>query len=79
MDTNLDGAFKDTLVSSEGNLMDIDVHLVGDDLRDIVQHTLPVDAVDLDGSVEEELLVHVPLGIEDTRPKARLEFTGHRT
>ena len=79
MDPNLDGTFEDALVSSKGNLMDIDVHLIGDDLRDIAQHTLSVDAIDLDGSIEEELLVHIPLGIKDTRTKTCLEFAGHRT
>lgn len=79
MDPNLDGTFEDALVSGKGNLMDIDIHLVGDHLRNIAQHTLAVDAIDLDGSIEEELLVHVPLGIEDAGTETRFEFTGHRT
>ena len=59
--------------------MDVDIHLVGDNLRDVEQHAHTVDALDADGRIEEELFVHIPFGIEDTIAEAGFQFGSYRT
>ena len=59
--------------------MDVDIHLRRDDARHIHQDSNPVNALQTDGGVEEQLLVHVPLGIQDTIAEAGLQFVGYRT
>ena len=79
MDAELDGAVEDALVTLDGNAVDIDVHLCGDNLGDFEQQSDAVDARDLNGGIEEELLVHVPLGIEDPFAISRFQLGRYRT
>lgn len=77
--THLNLPLEDSLVGGEIHSADVDVHLLRDDLRYIVKHALAVYSVHLDGGIEEKLLVHFPLGVEDARAVAGLQFAGHAT
>ena len=77
MNANLDGAVEDALLTRDGNAVHIDVELVGDNLRDVVQHALAVDAAQLYRRIEEHHLVHIPLCVEDTITEARLQSRSH--
>ena len=44
-----------------------------------MNHALAVDAANLDGGIEEQLLVHLPLRIEDAVSEARLQARCNRT
>ena len=79
VDADFNVALEDTLFTGDGELVDVDIHLRRDDFRDVHDHTYTVDTLDMDGSVEEEALVHVPFGIQDAVAVTRLELVCHRT
>ena len=79
VDADFNVALEDTLFTGDGELVDVDIHLRRDDFRDVHDHTYTVDTLDMDGSVEEEALVHVPFGIQDAVAVTGLELVGHRT
>ena len=79
VDADFNVALEDTLFTGDGELVYVDIHLRRDDFRDVHDHTYTVDTLDMDGSVEEEALVHVPFGIQDAVAVTRLELVGHRT
>ena len=66
-----------SFVAFDGHLVDVDIELVGNHLRNVVQHALAVDASYLDCSVEEHHLMHIPLGIENTFAIGSLQFVCH--
>ncbi len=53
--------------------------LVGDDFRHIEQHAHAVDAPQFDDHIEEELPVHLPLGIDNAVAEAGFQFGCHGT
>ena len=57
--------------------MDVDIHLVRNYIGDVVQHSFAVDATYFDCRVEEHLLVHVPLRVENLVAETCLELVGH--
>ena len=59
--------------------MDVDIHLVRDNLRDVKQHAHTIDTLNADGGIEEQLLVHIPFGIKDAIAETGLQFGCHRT
>ena len=77
--SRFDAAIKDAVFTGDRHLVDVDVHLGGDDLGNLVEHAYAVDATDADGGLKVEDLVHVPLDVEDAVSVARLQFGGHRT
>ena len=79
VDADFNVALEDTLFTGDGELVDVDIHLRRDDFRDVHDHTYTVDTLDMDGSVEEEALVHVPFGIQDAVAVTGLELVCHRT
>ena len=79
VDAQLDAAVEQTVVAADGEFVDIDVHLRGDDSRNIYEDTHTVDTLNADGGVEEQLFMHVPLGIEDAVAETTLQLIGHRT
>ena len=61
--THLYTPLEDTLVGGYGELMDVDVHLVGNDESHVTGNTLAVDTLDDNDSIEEQVLVvivHIP-------------------
>ena len=66
-----------TLVAFDGHLVDVDVELVRNYFRNVVQHALAVDTSYLYGSVEEHNLMHIPLGIENSLAVGCLQFVCH--
>ena len=79
MDAQLDATVEDAVFTADGELVDIDTHLRGDDTGDIDEDAHTVDTLYADGSVEEQLLVHVPFGIEYAVAETGLQLVGHRT
>ena len=79
MDAQLNGTIKYAVISGDGQTVNIDTHLVGNDLGNVKQHAYAVNTLDVDGSVKEKFLMHVPLGIKDAIAKASLKFSSHRT
>ena len=79
MDTQFDGAVEDALIAGNGNAMDVDIQLVRDHLCHVMKHTLAVDARNLNGSVKEHHLVHVPLGVKDAIAETGLKLGSHST
>ena len=75
----IDAAVEDAVFTGYRYLMNINAHLRGDDLRDLIEHTHAVDTADADGGIEEQHFVHVPLDIEDAVAVARLQFGSYRT
>ena len=59
-----DDAVEDAVVGRDGDFAHVDVQLPGDDVCQIVQHTHAVDAPNLNGGIEEQLVVHLPLRIK---------------
>ena len=53
VDAQLDAAVEQTVVAADGEFVDIDVHLRGDDSRNIYEDTHTVDTLNADGGVEE--------------------------
>ena len=79
MDFDFDGTVEDTVAAADGELLDVDVQLVGYDFGHVGQESLAVNALDFDGGIEEQLLVHVPFGVEDAVAEARLQPAGNGT
>ena len=79
MNAQFDGAVEDTIVAGDDNLAHIDIHLVGDDISEVVEYSLAVDALNMDGGIEELTLMHVPFGIEDAIAKTGFQLGGNRT
>ena len=79
MNAHFDGSLEYTLFAGDENLVDVDIHLRRDDLRDVVKHTHTVDTADADSGIEVEFAVHVPLDVENAVAVAGLELGGYRT
>ena len=79
VDTQLDASVEDTIVAADGNLVDVDTELFGEDIRDVTQQTLAVDTTNLDYGIEEQLLVHTPFCIDKPVAEACLKLGSHRT
>ena len=79
MNAQFDGAIEHSLLAIDGEAVDVDIHLGGDDARHVYQDAHTVDALNADGGVEEVALVHVPFGIEDAVAKAGFQLGSHRT
>ena len=73
MDAHFDGAVEDVLVAGNGEAADVDVELSTDEIAQIVNHALAIDAAYFNGGIEEQLLVHLPFGIEDSIAETRLQ------
>ena len=79
VDTKFDISVEDPFLAGDGDLMDVDTHLRGDDTGDVHHHAHAVDTLQMDGGIEEEAFVHVPFRIEDAVAVTGLEFGGDRT
>lgn len=80
VNTNLDAAFEDTLVRRDGKLMDVDVHLIGNDESNITGDALTVDALDNDDGIEEHfLIVHIPAHGKDAMREGVAKTICHLT
>lgn len=77
MHTQVYGSVEDAVVATDGHAMDVHAQLVADDLGHIVEHSLAVNAAYLYRGIKEELLVHVPFGIEDAVAETCLELGGY--
>ena len=66
MNLDLYGAVEYAIVTADGELVDIDIKLGTDYFAYIQQHPLAVYSLYLDGGIEKKLLVHIPLGIDNT-------------
>lgn len=79
MDTEFDIPVEDPFLAGDSELMDVDIHLRGDDTGDVHHHTHAVDTLQMDGGIEEESFVHIPFRIEDAVTVTGLEFGSDRT
>ena len=77
--TQLDLGVEDIIIAVDHHPVDIYIQLLGDHLRHLVQQSDAVDTSDGNGGVEEHLLVHVPLHVDDTVAIAALQLVGHIT
>ena len=74
VDLHLDCPFEDAVVTGDGYLADVDAQLIGKHIGNVVQHSAAVDTPYLYCRIEEEPAVHIPLGIQNARTVARLQF-----
>ena len=79
MDTQLDRTVKHTILRGNGQTVDVNPHLAGDNLRNVQEHAYAVDALNPDSGIVEQVLVHIPLGIEDAIAETGLQPGSHRT
>lgn len=80
MYAELNCSFKEiVVVDGDEQLRDVDVHLVRDDVCNVMEHTYAVDAGKSDGGGEGVLLVHVPLYVENAVAIACLQLVGNGT
>ena len=79
MDTQLDRTVKHTILRGNGQTVDVNPHLAGDNLRNVQEHAYAVDSLNADSGIEEQLLVHIPLGIEDAIAETGLQPGSYRT
>ena len=64
--TYFNGSIKDSLVTLNGNLVDVDVHFVGNHISKVVKHALAVYSFDFNSGVKEQPFVHIPLGVKNS-------------
>lgn len=80
VNTDLDTTFEDALVRRDGELMDVDVHLIGNDESNITGNALTVDALDDDDGIEEHfLIVHIPAHGKDAMREGVAKTISHLT
>ena len=79
VNAHFDGTLEYTLFAGDENLVDVDIHLRRDNLRDVVKHTHTVDTADADSGIEVEFAVHVPLDVENAVTVTGLELGCYRT
>lgn len=80
MNTDLDATFEDALVRRDGELMDVDVHLISNDESDITGDALTVDTLDDDDGIEEHfLIVHIPAHGKDAMREGVAKTISHLT
>ena len=63
VDLHLNGSLKDSIIAGDRYLTDINTQLVGENIRDVVQHTAAVNTTNLNRCIEEQTTVHIPLSI----------------
>ena len=63
VDLHLNRSVKDSIIAGNCYLTDINAQLVGENIRDVVQHTTTVNTANLNRCIEEQTTVHIPLGI----------------
>lgn len=73
---DIDFALEDTVVGFECDTLDDKLGEFVQHIRDSIEHTVGIDTLDTDGSVEKFALVHVPTRGYDVVAVARLEFRG---
>ena len=66
-------------MASHGDSADVEVQLVGNQVGEVVQDSLAVDASNVDGGVEEDFVAHLPFCVEDSIAETRLQARCHRT
>ena len=66
VDLHLNRSVKDSIIAGNCYLTDINTQLVGENIRDIVQHTTTVNTTNLNRCIEEQSTVHIPFGIQDS-------------
>ena len=79
MNAQVDRAVEDAVFGGEENLAYVNAELVGDDTCHLVDQSPAVNASQSDSGIEEEHLVHVPLGIEYPVAESALQLVGYRT
>ena len=76
MYAQVDDAVEDAVGSGEHDFANVHVELVGEYTCHLVHQSSAVNAAHAQGNIEEVLLLHVPLGIEDAVAVAGLEPVG---
>lgn len=70
-------AIEYAILCRDGQFVDIDVKLVGQNTGHFMQDTDIVDAADFDGGGEEQRFMYVPCGRKNMVAVAGFEFGGH--
>ena len=70
---------EDALVAGDDELVNVNVELIGQHLRDIAQHAFAVDASYLYNGIKEQHVVHIPFGVKQAVAITGLQLGRHRT